>query len=172
MKKILTSFSSAIFASLLILCVSPDVSGEKTDDDNGAEDKTVETQAKEKENKGTTSSLHFSDEERLKIAETYADEILTSIKTNDFDAYFKNFTTEAKEKNTRKSFTERNKEFLEQCGEYQSREYLGVLKKQVFDIYLWKAKFSKLPNDDILIRMFLVEDSDQLKVYAFSIKPF
>jgi hypothetical protein len=169
MKKIFRSISAIALSVLLSSCVSGDLWGDAEDAESaagGAEKKQEKTEP----SAGTASQL--SDNEKVAISEKYLDELLASVKTNDFNLYFTNFTKEHKDKISQSDFKQRNNLLMEQCGEYQSREFMGVLKKQIFDVYLWKARFSKLPNDDILLRMFVMEDEGALKVYAFNVKPF
>ncbi|HPN84796.1 MAG TPA: DUF3887 domain-containing protein [Victivallales bacterium] len=114
----------------------------------------------------------LSDAEKLVILEGYLDNLIKSVKDDDYKSYFKDFSKDHKDLIKEKDFKERNKIFREQCGDYDSREFIGVLKKQLFNVYLWKAKYSKLPKDEILFRMFVVEEENQLSVYAFNIQPF
>ncbi len=166
MKKIFKSIPAAALSVLLSSCVSGDLWGDAESAAGGAE------KNQEKAEPSTDPASQLSDNEKIAILEKYLDELLASVKTNDFNLYFKNFTKEHKDKISQSDFKQRNDLLTEQCGEYQSRQFMGVLKKQIFDIYLWKARFSKLPKDDILLRMFVMEDEGVLKVYAFNVKPF
>lgn len=117
-------------------------------------------------------ATELSDEDKLRFAEESVDLLVEAVRKDDYAAYFKNFAKDHKDLIKEADFKTRNEKFREQCGEYQSREFIGVLKKQLFDVYLWKAKYGKLPKDDILLRLFVVEEDGKPGIYAFNVQPF
>lgn len=109
--------------------------------------------------------------EKLKLAEAILDNLLQSMEDGNYKRYVKDFTQGLKDNVTEKDFKYRNEKMNDEIGKFKSKEALGVLNKKLFDVFLWKAKFSK-HDDEQLIRLFLVSDEKKYKVYMFNISPF
>lgn len=111
-------------------------------------------------------------EQERTYAEESLDELIDAVKNDNYKKYFRRFVRDSKDIMKESEFKARNQKFREQCGDYTSREFIGVLKKQLFNVYLWKAKYSNLPNDEILMKLFIVEEQGKIGVYAFNVQPF
>jgi len=137
---------------------------------------SIRVENNEKNSEGETwqkpISEGMTEEQKLAFAEESLDELINAVKEDDFKKYFRRFIRDSKDLIKESDFKSRNNKFREQCGEYVSREFIGVLKKQLFDVYLWKARYGKLPNDDILLKLFIVEEDGKLGIYAFNVQPF
>ncbi len=110
-------------------------------------------------------------EEKQKLAEPILENLLKAMKEDSYKEYCKDFTQGLKDNVTEKDFKFRNDKMLDEIGEFKSKEFLGVLNKKLFDVFIWKAKFSK-SDDDQIIRLFLISDENKYKVYMFNISPF
>ncbi len=144
-------------------CSSLDEFGRKISGGAGQEPPAEQSQA---------PATGLSEEDKLKFAEESVDLLVEAVRKDDYAAYFRNFAKDHKDLIKEADFKIRNEKFREQCGDYQSREFIGILKKQIFDVYLWKAKYSKLPKDEILLRLFVVEEDGKPGIYAFNVQPF
>ncbi|NOZ64455.1 MAG: DUF3887 domain-containing protein [Caldiserica bacterium] len=87
-----------------------------------------------------------------KIAEPLLDNILEAFKTGNYEKYCRDFDNTLKESVSEKKFRQVRQWLQNTLGSYQSREYLGFLKKGKMSVVLWKAKFDK-SEDDVLIKL-------------------
>ncbi len=163
MKKIISFVFAVSITISMVSCVT--IGGGQASPDNNENAVAPVTEK-------TPATTEISDSEKLALVENYIDTLLTAVKTDDYVGYFKNFVHEHKTEIKESDFKEKNKKLYEQCGEYQSRQFLGIVKKQIFDVYLWKAKYSKIPKDDIVLRLFITDIDGQIKIYGFNIQPF
>jgi hypothetical protein len=106
-----------------------------------------------------------NDNEALKVAKGFADDILTGLKTDNYQLFSKNFTPEMKEKMTEKTFKATVKDMTERVGTLQSWSYLTVMEKAPLKAFVWKASFQKEIKDkdnkpvkldtDMLFQLFI-----------------
>ena len=95
-----------------------------------------------------------NDNEALKVAKTFADDILT-----------KNLSPEMREKMTEKTFKATVKEMTDRVGTLQNWTYLTVMDKTPLKAFVWKASFQKEIKDkdnkplkldtDMLFQLFI-----------------
>ena len=120
---------------------------------------------------GKASVQSLPEAEKLKLAEPILGALLKGMADVNYNAYSENFTQGLKENVTEKDFKYRTEKMKEDIGDLQTKTFIGVLNKSLFDVYLWKAKFSK-HNDEQLMRLFLINEDGKYKVYMFNISPF
>jgi hypothetical protein len=113
----------------------------------------------------------LTEAEKVNLAEVMVDKMLKGINKDNYALYSADFYKGLKEQVKEKDFKALNDDLKKQIGEYESRTFLGMLNKKLVDIFLWKAKFSKM-DEDVLIRIFLIEDEGKYKVSSFSVSPF
>ena len=113
----------------------------------------------------------LTEAEKVNLAEAMVDRMLNGINKDDYALYSGNFFKGLKDQVKEKDFKALNDDLKKQIGEYKSRKFMDILNKKLVDIFLLKAKFTKT-DEDVLIRLFLIEDEGQYKVSSFSISPF
>jgi hypothetical protein len=113
----------------------------------------------------------LTDAEKINLAEPMLDRILQGVNKGDYALYSSNFSKGLKDQITEKDFKTLNEDLKTKIGEYKSRKFMDILNKKLVDIYVWKAKFTKI-DEDFMIRLFLIEDEGKFKVFSFSITPF
>ena len=95
-----------------------------------------------------------TDKEVKRIANPILDSILEGFGTNNYQKYSRNFDDTLKEAISEKKFLETAQQIKAKIGNYQSREYLGFLKKGRMTLVLWKASFDK-SEDNVLIKLVI-----------------
>ncbi len=131
------------------------------------------TKDAEKEKPKLTETLRptLTEAEKANLAEVMLDRMLTGINKDDYSLYSENFFSGLKDQIKAKDFATINADLKKQIGDYKSRTYLGMLNKPLVDVFIWKSKFTKT-DEDVLIRLFLLEEEGKLKVSSFSISPY
>lgn len=168
-KKNFLYFWTAAFVSTFILTgCSMFSSSTKPADQKPPEEKPV-VQAQVEAGKTNPQSL--AEAEKLKLAEPILEALLKGMANVNYSAYTENFTQGLKENVTEKDFKYRTEKMKEDIGDLQTKTFVAVLNKNLFDVFLWKAKFSK-HNDEQLMRLFLINEDGKYKVYMFNISPF
>jgi hypothetical protein len=104
-------------------------------------------------------------------AEEILDTILTGMKERNHTLYLSHFTSEWKEKITKANFEKMSAAIADELGECQSRQYFGLVNKQILDVFIWKATFNKT-DEEAVIRLVLGEVDGQYQVFSFSIAPY
>ena len=129
--------------------------------------------AEKKDEKPLVETLRptLTEAEKINLAEAMVDRMLKGINKDDYALYSGNFFKGLKDQVKEKDFKALNDDLKKQIGEYKSRKFMDILNKKLVDIFLWKAKFTKT-DEDVLVRLFLIEDEGQYKVSSFSISPF
>jgi hypothetical protein len=129
--------------------------------------------AEKKDEKQLVETLRptLTEAEKINLAEAMVDRMLKGINKDDYSLYSGNFFKGLKDQVKEKDFKALNDDLKKQIGEYKSRKFMDILNKKLVDIFIWKAKFSKT-DEDVLVRLFLIEDEGQYKVSSFSISPF
>ncbi|HCE42622.1 MAG TPA: hypothetical protein DET40_03640 [Lentisphaeria bacterium] len=113
----------------------------------------------------------LAEAEKVNLAEVIIDRMLSGMNKDSYDLYTENFFKGLKDQVKEKDFMTLNTDLRKQLGDYKSKTYMGMLNKPLIDIFLWKAKFTKT-DEDVLIRLFLIEEDGKYKVSSFSISPF
>lgn len=113
----------------------------------------------------------LTEAEKINLADPILDRMLKGINKGDYTLYSGNFFKGLKDQVKEKDFKTLNDDLKKQIGEYKSRKFMDILNKKLVDIFVWKAKFTKT-DEDVMIRLFLIEDEGQYKVSSFSISPF
>ena len=97
-------------------------------------------------------SIGSTDREVRAIADPLLDNILDAMKKKNYDQYSRGFDDTMREAVTEAVFLKSIRQLQSHFGTYQSRTYLGFLKKGEMTAVLWKAVFDETP-DDVLIRL-------------------
>ncbi len=113
----------------------------------------------------------LSETEKVNLADAIVERMLAGINKDNYGLYSENFFKGLKDQVKEKDFKVINADLKKQIGEYQSKSYMGMLNKPMVDVFFWKAKFSNT-KDDVLIRLFLIEEDGKYKVSSFSIGPY
>ncbi len=95
-----------------------------------------------------------TNKEVKRIANPILDSILEGFRTNNYKKYSRDFDDTLKEAISEKKFLVVAQQIKSRIGNYQSREYLGFLKKGRMTLVLWKASFDK-SEDDVLIKLVI-----------------
>ena len=129
--------------------------------------------AEKKDEKPLLETLRpsLTETEKINLAEPIVDKMLRGINKDDYALYSDNFYKGLKDQIKEKDFKALNDDLKKQIGEYKSRKFMDILNKKLVDIFVWKAKFTKT-DEDVMIRLFLIEDEGKYKVSSFSISPF
>jgi hypothetical protein len=146
-------------------------SAEQKDAAGAADTQALATPPAEVKNGNESVPKKIPEEMKMPKAEEIVSNILEATGSNDYTKYTKDFTEGLAEKITKKDFEAKNEKLKEDIGEFKEKHFLGVLNKKLFDVYLWKTKFSK-HDDEMLMRLFLIDEDGTYKVYMFNISPF
>ena len=95
-----------------------------------------------------------TNQEVKRIANPILDSILEGFRTNNYKKYSRDFDDTLKEAISEKKFLGTAQQIKSKIGKYQSREYLGFLKKGRMTLVLWKSSFDK-SEDDVLIKLVI-----------------
>lgn len=157
--------SHLVVASLFVILLQTGCATPLSEDKN---ETGKNSEAQEKTAEKPVSALKRSEKpesEKLASAESIITQIFKGMEEKDYAVYSKDFTDDLKVQIGEEKFKDMNKSMEEHLGNYKSREYLGALKKSVFEIYLWKAQFSGT-EDDVLVRLILGELDGACKVFG------
>jgi hypothetical protein len=99
------------------------------------------------------------------VADPILDSLLKGFDTGNYELYSKYFDDTLKDMVSKKKFLQTRDKIFKSIGKYESRSYLGFLRHGKATVVLWKAKFSKSP-DDVLIKLVLSRRGDQVKVLS------
>jgi hypothetical protein len=97
------------------------------------------------------------------VAAPILDSLLQGFDTGNYQLYSKYFDDTLKDMVSRQKFLQTREKIFKGIGKYESRSYLGFLRHGKATVVLWKAKFSKSP-DDVLIKLVLSRRGDRVKV--------
>lgn len=111
----------------------------------------------------------LKERELRKIGEKFVEELLEGLNEDDYELFSENQIYELKSTITKDKFKIMVDRMRKDLGEYQSRQYLGFLKSGPFETLMWKAKYSKSPND-VLVSLSLGELDGAYKVFGFNFK--
>ena len=95
-----------------------------------------------------------TDKEVRAIAEPALDSILMGLKTGNYAEYSKDFDDTLKEAVPEDQFVKVKDQIDGTLGSCESKTYLGYLQKGPTTVILWKGKFSK-SKDDQLIKLIM-----------------
>ena len=105
------------------------------------------------------------------VANKILDGILKGLEEKDYDAYTRDFTKEHKANISKKDFERQASALDEKVGVCEKRTYLGRLMKGPVTLYIWKGRFSKAKNNELVIEVALMELDGKARVFAFNIAP-
>jgi hypothetical protein len=83
--------------------------------------------------------------------------LLTAIATNNYDALIANAAPALKSRITKATFTKVSNQLSPRLKKRYTLQYLGSLKQQGVEVFLWKITF-KDGGDDLLARLVVQED--------------
>lgn len=133
--------------------------------------------AKKPEIKNLNAPETQNEDEQLKaIADKYMDTIMMGMKNKDYKMFSEFLTDELKTDITKDKFKLMVESFEKEKGVYESRKYLGILQKNYFRVYLWKAKYKKSVEknkkddleNDTLVRLILGKVDEKYYIFGFS----
>jgi len=99
-------------------------------------------------------------------AQIMVEGILNGLKTNNYQEFIKDFDSKGKLSFTRENFGEACEAIDNNLGVLLDKEYLGSINKISYSIAIWKAKYSKVP-EDIIFEMYIVRQDGTFKISAF-----
>ncbi len=102
-------------------------------------------------------------------AEIVLKSILEGMRNDDYSVYSAHFAEGLKKELTEEKFKKTNEAIKKQLGNCSEHQFLGKMKKNVFDVFLWKAQFTGT-EDESLIRLVLGQVDDQYRVFGFWIQ--
>jgi hypothetical protein len=89
--------------------------------------------------------------------ERILDTLLTAIATNNYDALVANAAPALKTRITKETFAQVSTQLSPRLKKGYKPQYLGSLKQQGVEVFLWKIAFQD-GGDDMLARMVIQED--------------
>ncbi|MEI6056001.1 MAG: hypothetical protein WCR55_08075 [Lentisphaerota bacterium] len=92
--------------------------------------------------------------------------ILNGLATKNYNEYTKDFASKDKTSLPQDTFNDACKAVDDNLGILLSKQYLGCVNKIGYSIALWKAKYSKVP-EDIIFEMYIIRENNTYKVSAF-----
>lgn len=92
--------------------------------------------------------------------------ILNGLATRNYGEYIKDFASKDSSIMPQSAFEEACTAVDENLGILLSKEYLGSVNKIGYSIAIWKAKYSKVP-EDIIFEMYIVREDNTYKISAF-----
>lgn len=101
-----------------------------------------------------------NDQEVQAAAEPLLDAVLKGFNTGDYGIYSRYFDDTLKEAVSEKKFLQVRGEIHRNICKYQSRRYLGFLKKSKTTVVLWKGVFDNT-TDDVLIKLVVSRRGDR-----------
>lgn len=129
---------------------------------------------------GCSTTSNLSDSKRIEIppsdlskcdtddqaAQIMIEGILNGLATRNYDEYTKDFASKDKKPLPLGAFDEACTAVDDNLGVLLSKQYLGCINKIGYSIALWKAKYSKAP-EDIIFEMYIIRENNTYKVSAF-----
>jgi hypothetical protein len=122
----------------------------------------VEKQKKDDIAPSDLSACRTEDE----AAQIMVEGILHGLQTRNYNEFTKDFASRDKTPFSKKAFEEACIAVDDNLGILLSKQYLGSINKIGYSIALWKAKYSKAP-EDIVFEMYIIRENNTFKVSAF-----
>jgi len=97
-----------------------------------------------------------TDQEVKAVSGPVLDGILEGLRTGDYNEYSRNFDGTLKDAVSEAEFKKVKANIDKTLGYCESRQYLGFLKKGKMTVTLWKGRFSK-STDDQLIKLIMTK---------------
>ena len=105
-----------------------------------------------------------------KKSEKIIENMMDAINKLDYKQFSKDFADDLKKKIDEKKFKKVFGAMNANFGPLSKKLYLGTLKKGPLMIYLWKANFEKLPEDNqMLLRLIMDDSQKEPKIYGFDV---
>ncbi|HBM16575.1 MAG TPA: hypothetical protein DD381_09585 [Lentisphaeria bacterium] len=92
--------------------------------------------------------------------------VLDGLKSSNYQEFTRDFSSKEKSAFTKANFDDACKAIDNNLGVLLSKQYLGSINKIDYSIAIWKAKYSKVP-EDIIFEMYIVRQNDTFKISAF-----
>lgn len=129
---------------------------------------------------GCSTTSNVSDSKKLEVppsdlskcktddqaAQIMIEGILNGLATKNYAEYTKDFASKDKTPLPQDAFDDACKAIDDNLGILLSKQYLGCVNKIGYSIALWKAKYSKVP-EDIIFEMYTIRENNTYKVSAF-----
>lgn len=116
-------------------------------------------QSRREAGRGGTGIADVSADERIKTqAVDIIRGIIEGLSEGDYALFTSHFSDAMKEAQSRDTFLQLQKNLQKKLGSFRSMEYLGYYKQYGGTVTLFKARFSKEP-EDVLIRLVLGRDA-------------
>lgn len=129
---------------------------------------------------GCSTTSNVSDSKKLEVppsdlskcktddqaAQIMIEGILNGLATKSYAEYTKDFASKDKTPLPKDTFDNACKAIDDNLGILLSKQYLGCVNKIGYSIALWKAKYSKVP-EDIIFEMYVIRENNTYKVSAF-----
>ena len=164
-KRVLSTFVMPAFYSAVLFLGGACISSRQS-----VESETEQKQEKHDALSTNTKIQNLPEDQKLKLAEPIIESVLKGIAEKDYKEYTRYALPGFKENVPESAFKSRNDELNKELGEFQSKTYLGVVNKKLFDVFVWKGKFSK-SEDEWFMKLYLVDDEGKYKIYMFTISP-
>lgn len=104
---------------------------------------------------GCTSNTANNDELKPKL-DPIVENILLSMKNNDYESFIKDMDEKMKATFTKDYFKTMNDKIIPEIGNYQSKEYWQAQKSGDYMVVFYKAKFDK-EKDVVVVKVVLFE---------------
>ena len=92
--------------------------------------------------------------------------VLNGLSTRNYKEFTRDFASKENNPFSLQAFNTACDAVDKNLGTLLSLQYLGSINKIGYTIALWKAKYSKAP-EDIILEMYIVRENDEFKISAF-----
>ena len=99
-------------------------------------------------------------------ADKITEELLQSMKQNDYKKFSSSFDQTMKNSFSQAQFNKTSDTIKERIGAYISKEYVDTVKNNQYTIIVYKTKFTKEPAD-VIVRTVLSEENGKIYVSGF-----
>lgn len=93
--------------------------------------------------------------------------VLKGLSDGSYAMYSRDFSEKHKEFFDKTKFDTSSAWFKEKLGDRQSLEFMGFWTRRGYFLALWKAKYSKIKDDDVVLEMCFKQEAGTYKVEAF-----
>ncbi len=97
-------------------------------------------------------------------ARAIVEHVMQGIQQGDYDRFIQDFSSETRGSFSREDFLSIQSRFQERLGDFQSCDYLGFYRQSGNVVTLFKARFSKLADEDVLIKLVLDRQASEPKI--------
>ncbi len=100
-------------------------------------------------------------------AKKLLESVLKGLADGDYAVYSRDFSEKHKEFFTKANFDESAAWMKDTFGACESAEFMGFWKRRGYFLALWKAKYSKVKDDDVILELCFKKEGGSYKVEAF-----